>query len=82
MDGPAKLTRVEAFNQLVRGFVVIALTLGLLYGFCITKVLSTETFVVISSVVYTWWFKSRDDERKEEKKAANGATPIPAEVKP
>ena len=76
MDGNGA-TRVEQFNQLVRGMVVLALTGGLIYGFVWSKVVSTETFTVIASFVFTWWFKSRDDEKKADV-TAKAAAPPPA----
>ena len=65
MNG-ACVSRTEKFNQLIRGVVVLAFTFGIVYGFVVSKVLSTETFVVMASIVFTWWFKSRDDEKKKD----------------
>lgn len=57
----SQTTRVEQLNQLVRAVVVLAFTFGVVYGFVGSKVVSTESFLVIGSVVFTWWFKSRDE---------------------
>ena len=69
--------RMDQFNQAIRGIVVLAFTFGIVYGFTVSKVLSTETFVVMGSIVFTWWFKSRDDEKKDAavKAAAPGEAP-------
>ena len=69
-------TRTEQFNQIIRGVVVLVLTLGLTFGFIVSKVVSTETFAVIASVVFTWWFKSRDEKEPAEK--AQTKAPEPA----
>jgi hypothetical protein len=61
---PVRLTRVEAFNALIRGMVVLVFTLTIAYGFVVSKVLSTETMVILANTVFIWWFKSRDDEKK------------------
>ena len=68
-------SRIEQVNQLVRAIVVLAFTGGIVYGFVVSKVVSTESFLVIGSVVFTWWFKSRDDEKKR----ANGAASSPGQ---
>ena len=73
-------TRTEKFNQVIRGVVVLVLTGGLTYGFVVSKVVSTETFAVIASVVFTWWFKSRDD--KDADKAPPKAPEPALEVRP
>ena len=75
MNGDAPISRTERFNQLVRAIVVLAFTFGVVYGFVVSKVVSTESFLVIGSVVFTWWFKSRDE--KGEGPKANGA-PAPS----
>ena len=69
-----RLTRVDAFNALIRGFVVLAFTAAICYGFVVSKVLSTETMVVLANTVFIWWFKSRDDEKKATTKPTNGAS--------
>ena len=79
-NGP---TRIEQFNQAIRGIVVLAFTGAICYGFVVSKVISTETVVVIASVVYTWWFKSRDDEKKDAAAKAAAVSPTPSSgVKP
>jgi hypothetical protein len=59
-----KSTVIEQINQLVRAFVVVAFTLTICYGFVVSKVLSTETMVILANTVFIWWFKSRDDDKK------------------
>ena len=74
-NGP---TRIEQFNQAVRGIVVIAFTAAICYGFVVSKVLSTETMVVLANTVFIWWFKSRDDEKRTaEKPSAPAPTLTP-----
>lgn len=75
MENGSNESRTEKFNQAIRGVVVLSLTFGLIYGFIITKVVSTETFVVIASVVFTWWFKSRDEKQLADTALAKVATP-------
>lgn len=67
-DDLRPLTRVEQFNSLIRGLVVLMFTATICYGFVVTKVVSTETMAVMGSVVFTWWFSKRDDEKKAETK--------------
>ena len=71
-DGAVPVTRVEQFNQLVRAIVVLALTFGVLHGFIYSKVVSTESFLIIAIMVFTWWFKSRDEEKKPTTQPTNG----------
>lgn len=78
---PTKESGVEKINQLVRAVVVFALTFGLVYGFVVSKVVSTETFVVIASVVFTWWFKSRDENATKADTKPN-ASPTPQGATP
>lgn len=73
-DDIRPMTRVEQFNSLIRGIVVLAFTYAICHGFIVSKVLSTETMVVMSTVVFTWWFKSRDDEKKAETTKPGGPT--------
>lgn len=68
VDGLAPTTATEKFNQLVRGAVVLILVLGFVYGFIITKVVSTESFAIVLGIALTWWFKSRDEEKKPDAK--------------
>lgn len=64
MDEPAPPTRIEQFNQAVRAVVLLALTGGFIYGFIVSKVVSTESFAIVFGIALTWWFKSRDEEKK------------------
>lgn len=67
------VTRPEQFNQIIRGAVVLMLVAGFIYGFIVTKVVSTESFAIVLGIALTWWFKSRDDEKKDAAAKANGA---------
>jgi hypothetical protein len=65
VNGNGGTTRIEQFNQLIRGIVVLALVFGMIYGFIWSKVVSTESFMIVAILVFNWWFKSRDDEKKD-----------------
>lgn len=69
---PTRAPWLDVFNQGVRGFVVILMTAGFLYGFVVSKVVSTESFAVVYGSVLAWWFASgkRSDDAK------NAAIPI------
>lgn len=72
---------LDVFNQGVRGFVVVLMTAGFLYGFVVSKVVSTESFAVVYGSVLAWWFASgkRSDDAKN---AAVTATPPPPVTPP
>lgn len=70
VDGLAPTTATEKFNQLVRAIVVLALVAGLIYGFVVTKVVSTESFLIVASIAITWWFKNEDEKKKADVKAS------------
>lgn len=76
VDGMTPTTNTEKFNQLIRGVVVLLLTIGFIYGFVISKVVSTESFAIVMGIAMTWWFKSSDakDEAARSKPAPTGAT--------
>lgn len=69
-------SRIEQFNQAVRAVVVLALVAGLIYGFVVSKVVNTESFLIIANTAFIWWFKSRDE------KNATGARTPPAAPTP
>ncbi len=71
-------TRTEQLNQIARTGVLVMLTLGFLYGFVVSKVVSTESFAVVYGSVLAWWFaqgnrKQQADEVKDAVKAAAAA---------
>ena len=74
-------SRIEQFNQLVRGIVVLLLVGGFIYGFVVSKVVNTESFAIVLGVAMTWWFSSRDKKQADDatKSAAQppGAPPTP-----
>lgn len=59
----APTPRTESFNQIVRGAVVLALVGGMIYGFVVSKVVSTESFLIVANTALVWWFRSRDEAR-------------------
>lgn len=60
-EGTPRDSRIEQFNQSVRALVVLLLVGGMVYGFIVSKVVSTESFLIVASTAITWWFKSRDE---------------------
>ena len=70
-------TRVESFNNAIRGFITSALTLVFCYLALIEKV-SSEVFTSAFITVLVWWFASRDKDKATEAAArTNGASPSP-----
>lgn len=79
-------TRVEQFNQAIRGAVTIALCLGFLYGFWAAKI-SGEVFTAVFSGVIGFWFATRQSVATTSTTKPNGngngsPTTATAEVKP
>lgn len=73
VDGITPTTATEKFNQLVRAIVVLALVAGFIYGFVVSKVVSTESFAIVLGMAITWWFKNEDEKKKADVKT----TPTP-----
>ena len=67
--------RVEKFNQLVRAAVVIMLAAGFMYGFIVSKVVSTESYAITFGIAMTWWFASRDKKQSDDAMAAQVKPP-------
>jgi len=56
---------------------VLLLIGGMTYGFIVSKVVSTESFLIVVSIAMTWWFKSRDEKGTPLAKPVTPATPSP-----
>lgn len=82
MENGQATDRIEKFNQTVRAAVVILLALGFVYGFIVSRVVSTESYAITFGIALTWWFASRDkkqdaDEKAALAKAATSTAPTP-----
>jgi hypothetical protein len=77
-------SKPDQYEQIVRGSVVVLLTLGFLYGFVWSRVVSTESFAIVLGVAVTWLFKSKDQQQqaKDTKDAVRAATTAPAPTAP
>ena len=67
---PSGETRIDKFNQLVRGAIVLMFTSTICYGFVVSKVVSTETMAVMASAAFAWWFS--DPKKATPDKPTNG----------
>lgn len=47
----------------VRAIISIAMAGGILYGFIVSKITSTD-FLITAAVAVGWWYLSRDKEKK------------------
>lgn len=52
-------SRIDKFNNLVRGLVTLGLAYGFIYGFVVSKVVSVDAYIGIFGAVVAWWFASR-----------------------
>lgn len=72
---------MEKFNQVVRAFPLVVLTLAAAWGFVVSKVISTESVLIILSMVYNFWFKADEEKRRtQEMKEAVKAVATPTVV--
>lgn len=79
-------SRVEQFNQIIRGLCVLllvsAFVAAFLYGAWTGKpVVSAEAFVGALMFAMQWWFKSRD-EQKQRESITTTPSPAPSEASP
>jgi hypothetical protein len=77
VDSDASPNRIEKFNQLVRAIIVLVLVGGMTYGFIVSKVVSTESYLIVVSIALTWWFKSRDEKNGEKLAPSKPEAPPP-----
>jgi len=71
---------MEKVNQAIRAFPLVVFTLVLAYGFVVSKVISTESMLVIAVSVFNYWYNSDQRKRQsEEMKEAVKAAVAPKE---
>ena len=84
------VTRIEQFNQLLRGLTLLAFVGAFIYGFLVSKLVGSEAFLAMFGIVITWYFKSRDEQQQRADLKSGGGptngtttpTPIPGPEPP
>lgn len=76
MEAP---TRVDKFNQTIRGVILLMLAGAFVYAFVVLKdVVSVAEFVIVLTIAMNWWFTKPEDKKAPAKNGngnGNGATP-------
>jgi hypothetical protein len=52
-------SRVDKFNQLVRGIVTVGLAAGFIYGF-VTKLIDPGLYANVFGIIIAFWFATRN----------------------
>lgn len=55
----------ERANGAVRALVTLIFAGALVWGYIVSKIVSTDAFVGIAGMVIAWWFRARDEDRQQ-----------------